>query len=61
MVFTLKQFRLKEGSVAGNKRSLCGFTAGKICDGSRNFKYSNKDLLYATYEYPEFVSAVTIR
>jgi hypothetical protein len=33
----------------------------QITDGPRKFKYPNKDLLYTTYEYPEFVPVVTIK
>ncbi len=35
--------------------------ARQIADRSADFKYPNKDLLYTTYEYPEFVSVVTIK
>jgi len=33
----------------------------QIADRSGDFKYPNKDMLYTTYEYPEFVPTVTIR
>ncbi len=36
------------------------FTTRQIADSSGDFKYPNKDLLYTTYEYPEFVPTVTI-
>jgi len=37
------------------------FASRQIADRSGDLKYPNKDLLYTTYEYPEFVPAVTIR
>ena len=33
----------------------------QICDGPREFKCPNKDLLSITYEYSEFVPTVTIK
>jgi hypothetical protein len=33
----------------------------EVADRPRNFKNANKDRLYTTHEYPEFVSVVTIR
>jgi hypothetical protein len=35
--------------------------ASQIADRSGDLKYPNKDLLYTTYEYPEFVPTVTIQ
>ncbi len=36
-------------------------TARQITDCSADLKHLDKDLLYTTYEYPEFVPAITIR
>lgn len=33
----------------------------QVGNSATDFKYPNKDLLYTTYEYPEFVLTVTIR
>ncbi len=35
-------------------------TACQVADRSGDFKYPNKDLLYTTYEYSEFVPVVFI-
>jgi len=45
----------------GNMLGLDLFTARQITDRAGDFKYPNKDLLYTTYEYPEFVPVVTIK
>ena len=33
----------------------------QIANRSGDFKYPNKDLLYTSHEYPEFVPVVTIK
>ena len=51
-------------SILNSFRDVFGldlFAVGEITNCSGDFKYPNKDLLYTTYEYPEFVPVVTIK
>ncbi len=53
-----------QASILNRLRNMLGLNllaARQIADRSADFKYPNKDLLYTTYEYPEFVSVVTIK